>query len=104
MTNEETQAKEQDVQKTTKTTPETSNDDGDQPKNDSPIFAANSAAERLERANKEMRENLKLQQELYAQQKLGGQSQGRPQEKKPEEVDPAKYAQDALEGKIPPKE
>lgn len=69
-----------------------------------PIFAANAAAERLEKANKEMRQNLKMQQELYAQQKLGGKTDGGEPPKKQEDVDPAQYAKDALQGKIKPKE
>lgn len=60
----------------------------------------NTAAERLEKANKEASEIVKRQEELYAQQRLGGKSQGAPQEKKPKEVDPSEYADNALKGNI----
>ena len=47
-----------------------------------------------------MTANLKKQEEILAYQKLGGKTEGQPQETKKEEIDPVEYAENALKGKM----
>ena len=59
--------------------------EGDKPKATTLIGEANSAAERLEKANKEKSELLAREEDLEARKKLGGGSEaGKPEEKKEE--------------------
>tara|TARA_Y100000310_G_scaffold293370_1_gene322912 strand:+ start:2198 stop:2509 length:312 start_codon:yes stop_codon:yes gene_type:complete len=68
------------------------------------IKAANTAAERLEEANKKTEELMGQQADLFARQRLGGQTEGNAEPEKKDEETPEDYAQKALEGKIIPKE
>ena len=64
------------------------------------IEQTNSAAERLERANKDAKEILQRQEELYAMQRLGGKTEGAIEAVKPAVETEADYAARALKGKI----
>lgn len=72
----------------------------EQAKTPSMIESANIAAERLERANAEMKANIAKLEELKAFEKLGGVTQGRPAEQPKVEVDPKDYAKKALTNKL----
>jgi hypothetical protein len=72
-------------------------------KQPSMIESASIAAERLEKANAEMKANIAKLEELKAFEKLGGVTQGRPAEQPKAEIDPREYARLAMQGKIPPK-
>jgi hypothetical protein len=65
------------------------------------VMDAHMAADRLEKANAEMRANIAKMEELKAFERLGGVTEGRPQETKPVEISPKEYAKMVLEGKLP---
>lgn len=67
------------------------------------VESAHAAAERLEKANSEMRANIARLEELKSFEALGGKSEGAPQQKTVEQVNPIDYARMALAGKLPPK-
>lgn len=70
------------------------NEEGSKPETDSIVERASAAADRIEKANKEMSENLRRQEELEARRALGGKSEGKQPEKKDEEVTPDKIKGD----------
>lgn len=83
--------------------PEEDSGDGDNSKTHSLIEQANSAAERLEKANKVQEELIRKEEELQARRRLGGETTGN---QKPEkEIDPKerakKYADSVMKGKLP---
>lgn len=65
------------------------------------VIDAYQAADRLEKANAEMRANIAKMEELKAFERLGGVTEGRPQEQAPVEVSPKDYAKQVLSGKLP---
>ena len=79
---------------------ETTDNSGDR-KPTSVIEDANQAAARLEKANKEHRELMEKQEQIYAQQKLGGRSEAGHVSEKPKEETPQEYANKVLHAQIP---
>lgn len=65
------------------------------------VASAAEAATRLKAENERMEANIKKLEELKAYELLGGKTDGKPQETKPEEISPKDYARMALEGKLP---
>lgn len=92
-----------DEEKTiTETEPEVttpSEDAGNKPATTSLITRADLAAERLEKALRQERENLKMREALMVRDSLGGEGGGAQISVK-KEVDAEQYAKDVLEGKI----
>jgi hypothetical protein len=70
-----------------------------QPEKPAIIEEAQKNAERLEKANMDMRELLQKLEKLEAFKTLGGKSELTPQEK-PKEISPQEYAQMALRGEL----
>jgi hypothetical protein len=62
------------------------------------IESASAAADRLTRENERLEKNLKQLQELEAIKKLGGRTEGKPQEVKVAEETPQDYAKRVLQG------
>lgn len=66
------------------------------------ISAANNAADRLEKANKEMAALIEKQERILAEQRLGGRSEAGQLKEKPKELTPQEYAEKILKGEINP--
>lgn len=62
------------------------------------VESADRAAQRLEEANKKTEELLRRQEDLYARTRLGGETDGKLEEK-PKEETPQEYAKRISEGK-----
>ncbi len=60
----------------------------------------NEATERLEKANAKTEELLNRQEELYAKQKLGGQTEAAIETPKPKELSDLEYSKKALKGEL----
>lgn len=63
------------------------------------IDKANSAAERIEKANAQAAEILRKQEELFARQRLGGTTSSEPHEEVKEES-PKEYKERVMSGKL----
>ena len=74
-------------------------DNGNDSKVDNIIDRATETAERIEAANKKTEELMKKQEQLAAQNILGGQSQGSPITNE-KDISPVEYSQLALKGLI----
>jgi len=72
---------------------------GDKPKATTLIDDANTAAERLEKANERMAELIRQQQDLQATITLSGRAEMTEPEK-PKEEDPVEYVKRALKGEL----
>ena len=83
--------------KTASTTEDNANRDDSQ--NNSPIERANLAAERLEKATEERNKLLDREEKFYANQKLGGRTEGAAQEAPKKEQTPQEYKDEVLLGK-----
>lgn len=79
--------------------PKENSGDGDESETTDYVGRAESAAQRLEKANKEALEILKKQESIAARLALGGKSGQAPKEEKPK-VSDADYAKSALGGKL----
>ena len=77
--------------------------EGSEPTTTDPIADANTAAERLEAANKEKERLLKRDEDLEVRKRLGGHTLGIPQPEPVKKVDtPEEYATKVLNGEINP--
>jgi len=90
-----------DEEEKPKETTEENTDEGLQPESTKLIDDANSAAERLETANKKQEELLNKQEQIMAKQALAGRADAGQQSEKKEEVSDTEYAKMFREGKIP---
>lgn len=83
---------------------EANSDVGDKPEENPIVVGANAAAERLGKENERLERNIKELKDLQAYNKLGGNTEGAPEKKEPVEETNSDYANNALKGKITPKE
>jgi len=101
MADEQTQENKQQEVKKEEPTPTTRDaNEGSEPQTANLIERANSAAERLEKANEKQEQLIKQARELQAYERLGGTTQGRPQETEPKEETPQEYAKRVMTGEL----
>ena len=85
------------------TTPEDAGK-GSEPKAATLVDEANSAAERLEKANERKAELLRQEEELAAKKALGGRSEAGAQAVKPKKLSDTEYAEALERGEVNPLE
>lgn len=69
----------------------------------STLQMAKQLKEQIDKANEESKKYIEELRELRATELLSGRTDAPKEPEKPKEEDPVKYAQDALEGKLPEK-
>jgi len=81
---------------------EAGDDEGSKPETTTLVDEANTAAERLEKANERKAELLRQEQELEARKALGGKSDAGQQSEKPKKLTDAEYAEALQKGEVDP--
>ena len=97
MVNEKKETKEAETEDTTK-----DSDEGDKPKSRGLIDDANSAAERLEAANKKQEELITRQEEIAAKQLLAGKTEAGQAPVKEEPISDKEFSDKVMSGEVNP--